>query len=642
MVTVGLVQIGEDFGGQYFFPFSVGTLQAYATSCLDKVEDFRFLPALYARQKIQDAVNTLSETEFVFFSCYLWNMQYSLALAAAIKEQHPHIQTVFGGPQIPYHTERLKVFHTHHPFVDFTCRGVGERPFTTILKAPERIREAQGINFLSKNRLICNPLPEPIHDLNDIPSPYLTGIFAPLLEQRTHKWAAMIETNRGCPFSCDYCTWGGGDSRRVRKYNLERVFQEIEWFGQNKIEFVFCCDANFGLFPERDLRIVEKVAACKESYGYPHAFSVQNTKNTTKTIFELQKRLHDYGLQKGVNLALQSMHTPTLKSIGRVNIAKEQYFDLQTLFKAEGIRTFSDLIIGLPEESYESFTDGISDIVAGGQHNRIQFINLVILENAKMAEPDYQIQYGLKTTHCKIVSHHTSVDQAMGPQEYQDLVTATQTLPTAEWKRLRIFCWMTSLAYFNKLLQIPLLLMMKSTGASLRSLIEPFLETENHPTFKAIRNRFEHQCLAILAGESEFIPSREHLGIYWPADEFIFIQLCKANILPTFYNEARSILQDLRARSHPKFSAAILDEALNINFRLLRQPKTAGSFESQYNTIEAYAAFLEGREATLQEAPACYRLPKHIPLSLDEWMREVVWFGSKQGAYLSSWEKASS
>ena len=81
-----------------------------------------------------------------------------------------------------------------------------------------------------------------------------------------------------------------------------------------KIEFIFCCDANFGIFP-RDYEIAKYVAENKEKYEYPKAFSVQNTKNARDRAYKVQKFLSDYGLNKGVTLSLQSVDKTTLKYV---------------------------------------------------------------------------------------------------------------------------------------------------------------------------------------------------------------------------------------------------------------------------------------------------------------------------------------
>ena len=155
------------------------------------------------------------------------------------------------------------------------------------------------------------------------------------------------------------------------------------------IEYIFCCDANFGIL-SRDVDIASCVAETKKRCGYPQALSVQATKNATERAYNTQKILADAGLNKGVDIALQSMDPTTLKSIKRGNISTETYQELQRRFTRDNVETYTDLILGLPGETYESLTNAVSTIIDNGQHNRIQFNNLSVLPNAEMGDPEYQ------------------------------------------------------------------------------------------------------------------------------------------------------------------------------------------------------------------------------------------------------------
>ncbi|MCG6536719.1 MAG: radical SAM protein [Syntrophales bacterium LBB04] len=199
----------------------------------------------------------------------------------------------------------------------------------------------------------------------------------------------MIETNRGCPFSCSYCDLGSPFYRNVFAYDIKTVMREIDWISLHNIEFVSCCDTNFGMLP-RDMDIVRYIAENKRKYGYPKAFSVQNTKNLTERSYEVQKVLSEAGLSKGVNLALQSLNKSTLKSIKRDNISVNFFQELQRRFTIDQVETYTDLILGLPEETYDSFAEGVSTVIENGQHNRIQFNNLCILPNADLGDDGYQ------------------------------------------------------------------------------------------------------------------------------------------------------------------------------------------------------------------------------------------------------------
>ena len=61
-------------------------------------------------------------------------------------------------------------------------------------------------------------------------------------------WIGLWETNqRACPFRCTFCDWGSATAAKVTKFGDERLFAEVDWFAEKKIEYIFCCDANFGI-----------------------------------------------------------------------------------------------------------------------------------------------------------------------------------------------------------------------------------------------------------------------------------------------------------------------------------------------------------------------------------------------------------
>ena len=301
-----------------------------------------------------------------------------------------------------------------------------------------------------------NPNIERVRDLDEIPSPFLEGAFDSIMAANPQEsWIGLWETNRGCPFRCTFCDWGSATAAKVTKFGEERLYREVDWFAEKKIEYIFCCDANFGI-QKRDVDIAKYVAGIKQDTGYPVALSVQNTKNATERAYETQKILSDAGLNKGVALSMQSVDMTTLEAIKRDNISLGTYMELQRRFTRDKVETYSDLILGLPGETYELFVRGVDQLIENGQHNRIQFNNLSILPNAEMGDPAYQAKYGMVTVESKIINiHGERIELDDDVPEVQDLVVATAAMPLADWRRTRVFCWMTALLHFDKLFQIP-------------------------------------------------------------------------------------------------------------------------------------------------------------------------------------------
>src|SRR5690606_4021090 len=175
------------------------------------------------------------------------------------------------------------------PHVDIIIRGEGEASAAETLDKLRGVIGQQdpdlsvlqgvpGITYRYRGEIFRNPDRARIEDLDTIPSPFLMGLFdAYRGVPRIH---ATLETNRGCPYGCTFCDWGSATTSKIRKFDLERVFGELSWCSDMKVESISQCDANFGIF-ERDVAIAEWVADLKKTTGYPQTFGGSYAKNST-------------------------------------------------------------------------------------------------------------------------------------------------------------------------------------------------------------------------------------------------------------------------------------------------------------------------------------------------------------------------
>ncbi|HEY3074053.1 MAG TPA: cobalamin-dependent protein [Burkholderiales bacterium] len=641
-LRVGLVQINHSFSGQNYLPYSAGLLQAYAAKNARHPERYDFGLPIYARIPVAQAVEALRDADVVGFSTYVWNIRISLEIARRLKALKPQMLIVFGGPQVP---DRSEAFLRQHPFIDLAVHGEGEAVFLSILENfPSRsFEQVPSISFVrADGSFQLNPRAERLHDISVIPSPYLSGIFDPLMAANPQeKWLILWETNRGCPFKCTFCDWGSAIAAKVSQFDEERLLREVDWFAGNKVEFIFCCDANYGML-KRDYDITKYVADVKQRLGYPRALSVQNTKNGTDRAYKVQKLLSDAGLNKGVAIALQSVDGATLEAIKRENISTESFQELQRRFTRDRVETYSDLILGLPGETYDSFADGVAQVIDNGQHNRIQFNNLSILPNAEMGDPAYQKKYGMVTVQTKIINIHGSLKETAEEEIYevQDLVVATASMPHEDWARTRAFSWMTAFLHFDKVMQIPLVLVRDLSDISYREIVEAFLgeRAERYPVIADIKRFFIDKARDIQAGGAEYCHSAEWLDIFWPADEYVLIKLCIEGKLDRFYAEAESLLTELTEVHSAALPRELLHEAVRLNRQLIKLPFQRDDIEveTSHNIWEYYRAVLVGDRIPLEDRACVNRIRRSQAVydTWTDWYREVIWYGNKKGAYL--------
>lgn len=638
-IKVGLVQINNSFSGQNYLPYSVGILQAYAQQHLQNPNNYEFLLPVYRRIPVEEAVDQLTAAQVICFSAYVWNIRVSLEIAKRIKKRWPEKITVFGGPQVP---KRIDDFMSQNSFIDIACHGEGERILLSVLENLDRScwGEIPSITYRKGDGSFANtPRIDRIKDLATVPSPYLEGVFESLVRANpSERWIALWETNRGCPFSCTFCDWGSAVASKVHPFDMERLRAETDWFADKKIEYVFCADANFGIL-KRDIDIVWYVAKMKKERGYPHALSVQNTKNATERAYETQTILAEAGLNKGVAISVQSVDPATLKAIKRDNISLGTYAELQRRFTRDKVETYSDMILALPGESYDSFVDGAAALIEGGQHNRIQFNNLSILPNAEMGDPEYQKRYGMETVVSKIVNIHGELEDEEIYEE-QVLVIATNTMPRDQWVRTRAFCWMTAFLYFDKVFQIPLTMVRECCGVGYRELLELFTEgnLENFPVLSDVREFFRNEARKIQNGGIEYVHSKEWLNIWWPADEHIMIKLCVENKLGLFYQEAERLLERYLKETFLELPQQLLREFILLNSSLIKRPFQTEDLEVNlsYNIWEFYQSVLAGTRIPLENRRCTHHIDRTGVTwsSWEDWCREVIWYGNKKGAYL--------
>ena len=674
-IKIGLVELGNSFSGgidapdQYYFPLVSGMLQAYAQKHLTYALDYEFQLPIYKFMRIEEASEILSECDLVAFSSYVWNEQNSLAIAKDYKRRKPSGLVIFGGPQVPDSKKQFRQnktielnpdelkrkrihftedFHHAHPFIDLACHGEGERVFKVILEQMaidncEDKNTIPQISFLdNEGNFHFNMKLERMGDkeLAAAPSPFTAGVFDKLMTAfPNEKFIDRYETDRGCPYTCSYCDWGGATEDKISKFPMEQIYADIMWAGEHQIPYIFLCNANFGIL-ERDVQIAEFFAEANTKYGYPEAVSTQNAKNPKPHTIQALKILERAGINKATVMSQQSLNPATLKAVRRDNMKLDKYYAMQRELAEAGIYTMTDMILGMPEETYDTVVDGSSTLITNGQHNHIHFNILAILRNTEMGNPEYQEQYTMEIVRTPIINTHGKRnDSISGIEEYQELVVATKTMPAEEWIKTRVLCYLVTLLYFDKLLQIPIMVLHEvyrlPYSQIFKTIMEKVKQSETFPILGEMYNFFEEMVKGMQDGREEYVHSQDALDIWWPTNELVFIGLCKKNKLAEFYREAEKLLADCLGYTP---MTNILSEAVKLNRSLIKLPFQTTDLELtlSYNIWEFYRAMLIGKNLPI--VPGYYeytvdRTSEHWD-SWEEWYEKMVWWGNRRGAYL--------
>ena len=318
------------------------------------------------------------------------------------------------------------------------------------------------------------------------------------------------------------------------------------------------------------------------------------------------------------------------------------YQELQHRFTKDKISTYTDMILGMPGETYDSFVGGIASVIENGQHNRIQFGNLSILPNAEMGDPEYQNKFGMEIIETEIINIHGSLLNNEEIYEHQQLVIATNSMPRESWIKTRAICWLSSFLHFDKVMQIPFIVLHCLGNISYRELIESFTgkRIEQFSILSEINEFFLKEALKIQNGGAEYCKSKKWLNIWWPADELQLIHLCTEDRLDQFYQEAEQLLILLMKEKSAESLSPILHEAIRLNRNLIKVPFQTKDLEIEfsYNIWEFYQNTLIGIDIPITKGKHSYRIDRtnEIWYSWEQWCKEVIWYGNKKGAYLYS------
>lgn len=436
---VYLVQPGYLYGSEKksaYLPYAAGTIAAYSFSLPQVRAHFAFGGFLCFFEDIDSALDKLSDADVVGFSNYVWNYRYNCALARRLKQRNPRCTVIFGGHQI----EKSATPLTELPFADYLVFGEGEAAFAAILETLCGAKDRSALSGVSyrdetgaavKPAGVCCPG-------TSFPSPYLEGWFDPLLEAYPDvSFIALFETNRGCPFRCAYCDWGT-TKEQIRLFPMERVAAEIAWFAAHRIVNCFAADANFGLFP-RDEEIAQMLIRSKRETGYPQRFDVTYAKSDSPRVFRIVCALLAENMSNIPSISFQSLNPATLEAIGRKNMSLAHFTEVLRQYESMGIHPYSEIILGLPEETLDSFTKGIGTLLALGQHHYIDIFRCELLSNSMLAGAQMRQKYNIRTRFVPPSLHHVDAQELARRCGESELVVATSTMSEDDMLTANLF-----------------------------------------------------------------------------------------------------------------------------------------------------------------------------------------------------------
>ena len=194
--------------------------------------------------------------DLVGFVTYQRNIFQVKALAALVKEAAPGAAVILGGPQATFLPDRAL---DALPHVDYLCRGEGEAVILGLAEALESGLVEKAVPGATSRApgggYATGPAAVPAGDLDEYPSPWLTGILDP-----TAMDEAILLTSRGCPFHCAFCYTPAAFGGNVQAHSVDRVLEDIAFVANRGSGRLWFADPNFSYKGSRVVKILEGIA----------------------------------------------------------------------------------------------------------------------------------------------------------------------------------------------------------------------------------------------------------------------------------------------------------------------------------------------------------------------------------------------
>ena len=543
MKNVWLIQATNQLAESVFLPYSIGVLAAYAWNSETVKSEYSLKDFIFLKQPLDAVLSDISEPYLIGFSSYMWNIEYNLQLADAIKQKWPNCITVFGGQEIPFDSSYLD----NYSFIDILIFGEGEQSFTKILEhlaEKKPLDDISGIAFRKKSGEIAITEKNYAKDLSEFPSPYLEGCFDHIIHNEKYagrKFDALIETTRGCPYQCLYCAY---NATPVRQFSMDKVKRELDWLSDNHIEYCICADGNFGLLP-RDEEIADYVISLKKATGFPVKFETTSDKNKAERSFRIYKKFHEAQMDRGVSLDVQSMSPDVLKNVNRKNMTTEEFSAQLKLYREEGINTYTDLILGLPGETLDSFCRSLFEVIEAGQHYCLAVYNCLLLPNAPMYLPEIIKKFGIVTVQSHLRQTHSRLIETQMYGSRAEIVVQTNTMSKEDWMKMNRTAFLVQAFHCFGLLRFIAIYLRQSEGLSYYDFyMTVFRYIENNDILSGIVQHVTAAFPGYLSGKNDlFFVDRRFGDINLPFDEGMF--LCFAAQSEAFFREIKPCLQSL-------------------------------------------------------------------------------------------------
>jgi radical SAM superfamily enzyme YgiQ (UPF0313 family) len=336
-----------------------------------------------AAGSVDDLVREVAayDPDVVGVSAYLWSFPYFVEVARRLKADDPGRLVVFGGPSARPSMLQLAPFRDAAQWIDALVINEGEHAFRDIVALQDRsagaLRALPGLALPAEGGWF-ETTARALGDLNDLPSPYAMDLVP-------HGGLGVLQTYRGCPFTCSFCEWGTLESpKRVRE--VDELCREFEGMARHGVAGALEVDAGLNL-NQNAFRNLREAAERTGFFENRHLICELYPAKVRREHIDFLSSVH----RPMVGVGLQSFDNKVLAHVERSYDEARFEDTLQELAGVAGVAI--EIILGLPGDSPENFHASFAR--ARALRCALRVYHCVVLPSALMvrAPAHYRMDY---------------------------------------------------------------------------------------------------------------------------------------------------------------------------------------------------------------------------------------------------------
>jgi radical SAM superfamily enzyme YgiQ (UPF0313 family) len=384
LTTLNAKYIHAAFGLRYLLA-NLGELQSRA--CLAEFD---------INQRPLDIAEVLlaRNPKIIGFGIYIWNVEPTAEVIAAIKRVRPDIEIILGGPEVSYETEQQEIVS----LADYVITGEADLKFAEVCRfllgraelplgqdaqqrvptnppktisadAKEQVETrhlltpplssvgdgGEGVRRMGEEARLPKIIPAELPEFSQLSLPY--DLYTD--DDIAHR-IIYVEASRGCPFTCEFCL--SSLDIPVRHAPLPALLEQLQRLldrGVKQFKFV---DRTFNLNVNVSKTILEFFLA---RYRPGHFFHFEMIPDRLpESLREIIAKFPPGALQ--FEVGIQTFNKQVSAAIKRRQNYEKLADNFHFLRHETSVHIHADLIAGLPGETLESFAAGFDRLVALG------------------------------------------------------------------------------------------------------------------------------------------------------------------------------------------------------------------------------------------------------------------------------------